>query len=53
VDILRRHDILDATDAARLHEAGRDPGCPDGRTMVRRRRRWRPAADTSLADVLG
>ncbi|MBL8134977.1 MAG: formate dehydrogenase accessory protein FdhE [Acidobacteria bacterium] len=54
VDVLRRHDILDAADAARLHDIGRDPGLP---AIVER---WYdegahggPAADTSLTDVLG
>lgn len=53
VDVLRRHDILDAADAARLHDVGRDPGLPD---VVER---WYndgaaggPALDTNLADVL-
>ncbi len=54
VDVLRRHDILDARDAARLHDAGRDAGLP---ALVER---WYdegsnggPVLDTSLADVLG
>ncbi|MEZ5421260.1 MAG: formate dehydrogenase accessory protein FdhE [Vicinamibacterales bacterium] len=53
VDILRRHDVLDPADAARLHEVGRDPGLPG---LVER---WYdegaeggPVLDTSLADVL-
>ncbi len=53
VDVLRRHDILDVADAARLHDIGRDPGLP---ALVER---WYDeggggaATDTSLADVLG
>lgn len=53
VDVLRRHDILDGADAARLHDVGRDPGLP---SVVER---WYndgadggPAPDTNLADVL-
>ncbi len=29
VDVLRRHDILDAADASALHDLGRDAGLPD------------------------
>lgn len=54
VDILRRHDVLEAADAARLHEVGRDPGLPG---VVER---WyddgadgSPPTDPSLTDVLG
>lgn len=54
VDVLRRHDILDPADAARLHDVGRDPGLP---ALVER---WyndgadgSPSRDTALGDVLG
>ncbi len=54
VDVLRRHDILEAADAARLHEIGRDPGL---QAIVEQ---WYddgadggPPLDTSLTDVLG
>lgn len=53
VDVLRRHDVIDTADAARLHDAGRDPGLPG---LVER---WYndgtaggPMVDTSLGDVL-
>jgi len=54
VDVLRRHDILDTADAARLQDVGRDPGLP---AIVER---WyndgadgSPSRDTALGDVLG
>ncbi len=54
VDVLRRHDILDNADAARLQDVGRDPGLP---AVVER---WyndgadgSPSRDTALGDVLG
>lgn len=56
VDVLRRHDVLEATDALRLHDAGRDASLPE------RVRQWfdavpgaaEPGAvvDPLLADVL-
>ena len=57
VDVLRRHDVLDAADAARLQDVGRDPGLPD---LVRQWFDAVPGAGTPeamvdplLADVLG
>lgn len=54
VDVLRRHDVLDAADAARLHDVGRSEALP---SLVER---WynegtdgAGASDTSLADVIG
>lgn len=57
VDVLRRHDVLDAADAARLYDAGRDAALPDAV------RQWFDAVpgagapagsvDPLLADVLG
>ena len=57
VDVLRRHDVLEAADAARLQDVGRDPGLPD---LVRQWFDAVPGAGTPeamgdplLADVLG
>ncbi|MEP7116029.1 MAG: formate dehydrogenase accessory protein FdhE [Acidobacteriota bacterium] len=57
VDVLRRHDVLDAADAARLYDAGRDQSLPD------QVRQWFDAVpgapspgapiDPLFADVLG
>lgn len=53
IDVLRRHDVLDSAEAARLHEVGRASGLPalvecwyDGRTTDA------PGLDGSLPDVL-
>lgn len=53
IDVLRRHDIIDAADAGRLQDLGRDQSLPD---VVRR---WfldepfPPTASPALGDVLG
>lgn len=53
VDVLRRHDIVDAGDAGRLHDLGRDASLPEA---VRRWYLGEDLPDTAspaLADVLG
>lgn len=52
IDVLRRHDVLDAADAGRLHELERDPALPD---LIRRWYLDEPLPATAragLADVL-
>jgi len=52
VDILRRHDVLDATQATRLHDLGRDAGLPDAVAAWYGEEPGEPTAEPGLRDVL-